>query len=143
MGVMNIVSFLNPKEVEQLGKIPSKAVCGYFENESTDPHYFIENKEFVEYMHTIIGDKGFNLSSLKNAAKQQINGYLYVIDLRTPEGIMGNVPPEDIIGAFKVENQQLVNNSYERNGSHKILTENGLVKLPPEMFDLLIEELKK
>jgi hypothetical protein len=140
---MNVVSFLNPKEVEQLGEIPSKAVCGYFENESTDPRHFVENKEFVQYMHTIIAEKGFNLPSLKDAAKQRINGYLYIIDLRTPEGIMGNVPPEDIIGAFKVENQQLVNNSYWRNGSHKILTENGLVKLPLDMCNLVIEDLKK
>jgi hypothetical protein len=140
---MNIVSFLKPDEVEQLGEIPSKAVCGYFENESTDPDHFIENAAFVQYMHSMIADKGFDLPSLKAAAKKQINGYLYIIDLRTPEGVIGNVPPEDIIGAFKVENQQLVDKSYWRNGSHKILTVNGLVKLPPDMFNLVIEGLKK
>jgi hypothetical protein len=139
---MNIVSLLTPEEVEKMGGLPPRATCGAFESEKMDPDKFIVNKEFVEFMHGIIGDKGPGVPSLREAAQRQMNGYLYIIDLRTPKGVMGNVPPEDIIGAFKVEDQKLVANSYWRNESHKIFSRNGLVKLPPEIFKLIIDELK-
>ena len=140
---MKILSLLSPLEIEQIDGIPSKAICGKFESENTDPMYFIENNEFTDLMHTLIERNGSNLTSLIDAAEKQKDGYLYIIDLRTPEGVMGNVPTEDIIGAFKVENGKMIGNSYWRNKSHKIFTKNGLVNLPPELFLLITDELKK
>lgn len=139
---MNVISLLKPREVEQLGGLSPIAICGSFQDETMDPEKFLVNKEFVQFMHNIIGNKGSELLSLKEAAQKQRNGYLYIIDLRTPGGVMGNVPTEDIIGAFKVEDKKLVTNSYWRNESHKIYTKNGLVKLPPELFLLVVNEIK-
>lgn len=55
-------------------------------------------KQFADNMHWVIENKGGELTSLKEAAKHQKEGYLYVIDFRTPQGIIGNVPSEDIAG---------------------------------------------
>lgn len=140
---MNILSLLTPEEVNKAGGLSSVVVCGMFEGEETKPEFFRENKFFVDFMHSIIETKGKELPSLNEVAKRQKNGYLYIIDFRTPEGIMGNVPPEDIIGAFKVENGEIVQNSYQRIIAHKIFTKNGLVKLPPGLNELFLEELRK
>ena len=139
----NVLSLLTPEEVEKIGGLPVKAICGEFEGDELLPEFFRVNPAFVDFMHSVIGTKGSGVLSLTEAAKNQKEGYLYVIDFRTPKGILGNVPSEDIIGAFKVENGKVIENSYQRNESHKIYTKNGLVKLPPGLYELLIEELKK
>ena len=140
---MNVISILTLKDVDQIGGLPSEAVCGRFDSGNLSPEHFRVNPVFVDFMHACIRTKGIELPSLTNAAKQQKNGYLYVIDFRTPDGIMGNVPPEDIVGAFQVENGVIIKNSYWRNDVHKIYTKNGLVKLPKDIHKLLIDELKK
>ncbi|MEO5890525.1 MAG: hypothetical protein ABIQ31_09745 [Ferruginibacter sp.] len=140
---MNILSLLTPEEVSKAGKLSPEVICGMFESKEPDPAFFRENKIFVDFMHYIIETKGNELPSLNEAAKDQKNGYLYLVDFRTPEGIMGNVPPEDIIGAFTVENGEIVQNSYQQNTAHKIYTKNGLVKLPPGLHELFIEALIK
>jgi rhodanese-related sulfurtransferase len=140
---MNIISLLKPRDVEQMGGIPENAICGKFEGEIMEPEYFKANEGFVDMMHAIIGTKGQNIRSLQEAAKKQQTGNVFVIDLRTPEGVMGEVPPEDIIGAFKIQDGKIVKNSYERNNKHKIFTKNGLVELPQELYKIVVDELKK
>jgi len=140
---LTMVSLLSPKQVKKKGNLPSKAICGKFENGIKSPEYFIENKDFVEFMHSTICNSVSSIVSLNEAARQQNEGFLYIIDFRTADGIMGDVPPEDIIGAFSVKNGMLVENSYQKNDQHKIYTKNGLVKLPPEIENLIIEELLK
>ena len=140
---LDVISLLSPKQINSKGGLPSIAICGKFENGINEPEYFIENNEFVDFLHTTIAIKAIDLKSLNDAAAQQKKGYLYIIDFRTPEGIMGNVPPEDIIGAFKVEDGSIVSNSYWRNDKHKIYTKNGLMKLPPGMDILITGELMK
>jgi hypothetical protein len=138
-----VISLLSPEQIKLKGNLPSKAICGKFENGINKPEYFIENIDFANFLHEVIADKAIDLKSLRDGARKQLEGYIYIIDFRTPEGIMGNVPSEDIIGAFKIENGTLVKNSYWRNDKYKIYTKNGLIKLPPEIDNLIIEELMK
>jgi hypothetical protein len=140
---MNVLSLLTPKDVDEIGGLPSEAVCGQFNSDDMSPENFRVNPVFVDFMHSIIGTKGIELASLKQAAQKQAKGYLYVIDFRTPDGIFGNVPPEDIIGAFQVDNAVVVKDSYKRNDKYEIFTKNGLLKLSSDMHDLLIQELKR
>lgn len=140
---MNVISILTPKDVDEIGGLPPEAVCGQFDSDNLSPEHFRVNPVFVEFMHTCIRTKGIELQSLRNAANQQKKGYLYIIDFRTPDGIMGNVPPEDIVGAFQVENGVIIKNSYRRNDAHKIYTKNGLVKLPKDIRELVINQIKK
>jgi hypothetical protein len=134
---------LTPQDVDEIGGLPSEAVCGQFDSDVLSPEHFLVNPVFVDFMHLFISTKGIELPSLMIAAKQQKDGYLYIIDFRTPDGIMGNVPTEDIIGAFQVKNGIIVKDSYWRNNLHKIYTKNGLVKLPSDLNIQFIDALKK
>ncbi len=93
-------------------------------------------------MHEKIAEYGLIDQDLQAAAVKQGEGYVYIIDLRTPEGPMGNVPTEDIIGAFKVEGGRVVPGSYQEMGTHRVMTANGLVRVPPDMHAFLVSGLK-
>lgn len=140
---MTTISVLSPEQIKKLGGLSPMMVCGTFDGEEMDPQSFTENKEFVKFLHKTISEKGAKLWSLREDARKRLKGYIYIIDLRTPEGVMGNVPIEDIIGSFRVEDTFLVANSYERNDLYNLFTKDGLMKLPPELSDLLVGELKK
>lgn len=137
-----VLSLLTPDEIDKIGNLPPIGICATFEGELTKPINFKVNKKFVDFMHQTINEKAPSLQSMKKAAIEQGHGYIYIIDFRTPDGIMGNVSPEDIIGAFKVEDGKIVTNSYQENDKHQIFTKNGLVKLPPGLDEILIEEIK-
>src|SRR5215471_14730430 len=59
----------------------------------------------------------------------------------TPEGPMGRVPPEDIVGAFAVKGGQLC--AYQPNDKHLVFSKNGLVQLPPSLAEIHVRELKR
>jgi hypothetical protein len=52
------------------------------------------------------------------------NGWVYIIDQRTPTP-GGQVPPEDIIGAFEVKDGDILPGSYRASPNHMILSPNG------------------
>ncbi len=68
---------------------------------------------------------------------------MYIVDLRTPEGPEGRVPPEGIIGAFEMKNGEIVRDSYSGNDNHLVFSAHGLVQLPPFLHEALIRELKR
>ena len=80
---------------------------------------------------------------LQAAAAQQVDGWVYIIDLRTPESPQGRVPPEDIIGAFEVRSGEVVPGSYQASEEHRVLTENGLVQLPSSLREAFVRELSR
>jgi hypothetical protein len=75
------------------------------------------------------------------SARQQGRGSVAIIDLRTPEGVAGNVPPEDIVGAFAVASGRL--GEYHTNPNYRAFTEHGLTRLPPNLHALHIRELMR
>ena len=140
---LKIISLLPPETVFKLEKLPSIAICGNLIPDKSKQGKFKENPEFVEFMHKFIEKNTHKTESFIQEALKQQNGYIYIIDFRTPNGIMGEVPPEDIIGAFQVKVGKVIENSYQRNTNHKVFTKNGIVKLPEELNILLIEEILK
>lgn len=141
---MKILSLLPPEEIMVPGgKISPVAICGHFEGETADPDTFMINPVFLDFLHETIRTKGPALHSLIQAAGRQHTGYLYIIDFRTPEGIMGNVPAEDIIGSFKVADGKLVADGYAANPSYKVFTKNGVTRLPPGLDKVFLDELRK
>lgn len=140
---LKVISLLPQETVFNLKKIPSIAICGNLMYDKSKQGEFKENTEFVEFMHKFIEKNTHKMESFIQEALKQQNGYIYIIDFRTPNGIMGDVPPEDIIGAFQVEEGKVIQDSYQRNTNHKVFTENGIVKLPEELNILLLEEILK
>lgn len=126
----NVLSILTPAEVEALGGLPGEAVVGVFRDRTTSLEQFRANAGFLRYLHEVIGTAGPGDPELNAAAAQQGQGWLYIIDLRTPDGPMGHVPPEDIIGAFEVAAGKVVGASYWANEHYRAHTRAGTIKLP-------------
>lgn len=113
---MEILSFLSPDQIAAIGKIPELAIIGCFEVVDGEKR-FRPNRAFVEYMHEVIKRTGPSIESIQAVALRQRTGYVYVIDLRTPDGPQGRVPTEDIIGAFEIKEGKILADSYWRTKS--------------------------
>src|SRR5262245_29225802 len=97
-----VLSLLTPEEVQSLGGLPGEAILGVYAGSTDSLETFRPNRTFIDFLHRVIADHGSCSAELAEGARQQRNGWLYVIDPRTPEGPNGNVGPEDIVGAFEV-----------------------------------------
>jgi len=140
---VQVLSFLKPEECAEHGGLPGVAIQGEFTDAERSVAGFRVNRAFVEFLHEVIRAAGPADPSMQEAAKQQGEGWLYIIDLRTPEGPEGQVPAEDIIGAFAVKAGKLVADSYSRNEGYRVLTKNGPVRLPPSLHDAMVRAALK
>jgi len=137
-----VVSLLPEDLVFRLG-LTRQAVVGVIvdSNRELTPENFRPNKAFVDLLHSTIATYGPELEPLREAARQQVTGWLYVIDGRTPTPT-GEVPPHDICGRFDLRDGVVVQDSYERNPNHDILSENGLFRLEPTLQQRLMDAVK-
>lgn len=143
-GPKDYVSCLTEERVLATG-LPAEAIIGVLTrplsgSEPITPAVFARNHAFVEFMQKVIGQRGPDLESLRAEARSQGDGWLYVVDqrARTPGG---QVPPEDIVGAFEVRSSQVVPGSYRPNPKHALLTANGFLQLGSELERCLLGEL--
>jgi hypothetical protein len=144
-GVTDYVTLIPPETFFARGLCP-EAVVGVvsrpvesIERITTD--VFSRNRVFVDFMHDVIARNAPDDPSFQAAARRQQDGYIYIIDQRTPDPA-GTVPPEDIVGAFKIVNGLADRESYWRNPKHVILSSsNGFFNLGPNLQKGLLEEL--
>lgn len=144
-GVKEFVSILGPDAVFEHG-LRAEAILGSLRPDATGdqritPERFQENPAFVQYLRTLVTDHVYRVEGLRRAARQQVDGYVYLIDARTPQPD-GQVPPADIIGAVRVQAAELVAGSYQHNPNHRLLTEHGFFRLPPELESILETDLR-
>jgi hypothetical protein len=69
--------------------LPAEAIIGVLTGplevgEAITPDVFARNRAFVEFMHAVIARRGPDLPELIAEAKRQGEGWVYVIDQRTP-----------------------------------------------------------
>jgi hypothetical protein len=136
-----VLSLLTPEEVDALGGLPSEALAGVFDSDELTVGGFRPNPKFVSFLHEVLATRGPLEAGLQKSAQTQQEGWLYVIDLRTPDGPQGRVPPEDIVGAFEVQNGGIVEGSYQPMETHQIYTGDGLVVLPEGLRRAFVDEL--
>ncbi len=139
-----VVSILDPGTAFTHG-LPTEAILGMVRPDATGgdwitPERFQENPAFVQYLRALISDRVYDVEGLRRAAQQQGEGYVYLIDARTPQPD-GQVPPADIIGAVKVQDGTLVVASYQHNPNHRLLTRDGFFRLPTELETILQTDL--
>ncbi len=137
MSDLRVLAILSPGDVTKLGGLPAEAIVGSFGPDGG----FRPNPAFLEFLQKLINTQGRFDPDLIAAAEEQGAGSVAVIDFRTPEGIMGTVPPEDIIGAFAVEDGKL--GEYFPSPLYRTHTENGTTQLPPPLAALHRRELMK
>lgn len=140
---MQVRSLLAPEEVAALGGMPPEAVAGTYPGESLALEDFRPNPVFIDFLHQVISTAGPHLPDMIAAARQQGEGWLYVIDGRTPNGPQGQVPFEDIIGGFQVESGEIIAGSYWPNEKHAVLTPDGLVTLNASLREAFVEALQR
>lgn len=133
------LSFLTPEQVSRLGQLPGEGVVGFFTGEGSGEQGFRPNRVFIDFMHEVLRTKGPEDAGLQAAAAAQGEGWVYVIDLRTPEGPQGRVPFHDVVGAFKVEAGLIVEGSYWANEDHRVFTRDGMVRLASSLHEALVE----
>lgn len=140
---LQVLAVLSPDETAAIGGLPNEAIAGLVGKGSQRPEVsaktFRPNPPFSAFMHHVIDTFGRHDPGLQEAARQQVSGSVSVIDLRTPEGVMGRVPLEDIVGIFEVQNGEL--GPYHPNDRHVVFSVNGLVQLPPPLNKLHTREL--
>ena len=143
-GPKDYVTCLSHEHVFQHG-LHSEAIIGVLlrpleSGETIKPSVFARNRAFVDFMHSVIARRGPELPGMIAEAKRQGEGWVYVIDQRTPTP-QGAVPPEDIVGAFEVKDGQVVPGSYHASPNHMILSANGFFRLGSELQPCLLEEI--
>lgn len=143
-GEKDHVILLPPEQAFSRGLAP-EAIVGVLtrplaEGESITPEVFARNSVFVQFLHAVIARRGPDLPGVAAEAERQGDGWVYLIDQRTrmPGGA---VPPEDIIGAFKVRAGRPVPGSYQASPRHQILSRDGFFRLSPDLRAVLLEEL--
>jgi hypothetical protein len=143
-GARDVVSCLPPEQVLPHGLAP-KAIIGLLKRplepgETITPPLFTRNRVFVDFLHELLARRAPQSPDCMAEAQRQGNGWVYLIDQRTPTPA-GRVPPEDIIGAFEIRNGAVVAGSYTRSPEHRLLSANGFFQLGDELTAYLMEEL--
>lgn len=133
---------LLPRDVVFEHGLPSRAIIGVFTGEQNqlDLEHFEENPEFLEVLHAVVARFGPHSRDLKRAARSQRTGSVFMIDQRTPTP-GGDVPPEDLIGAWSVDAGRL--GEYMPNPRYRAFGVNGSLRLPPDLERHLIGELTR
>lgn len=141
MGHVRVMSLVPPEEAAA-GGLPNETICGYWEESGAGgAPTFRENPAFVELLHRVIATAALADPSMREAAKRQGEGFLYVIDLRTPDGPQGDVPGVDVVGAFALNRGVLMAGSYQANPDHRLVTSDGAFVLPPGLNQAVVDEV--
>lgn len=143
-GVVAYVTLAPPGEVTKRGLVTQEIIGQLFDLHRADgpfePDNFARNRAFVDFMHGVIQKHAPAAPNLVAAAKIQANGWVHIIDGRTPTP-QGPVPAEDVLGAFQVKDGEIVPGSYQANPNRRILSRNGFFQLEPMLQQRLLDDL--
>ena len=136
----NCVSFLSPEEAFKVG-LAEEAIIGTVDSTlALTPAHFKRNAAFRKVLHEVIARVGPTLAELTAEARRQCQGCIYIIDERVKDPD-GKIEPEDILGAFRVIDGAIRADTYQMNENHRIVSENGLFRLPAKIQTELLKKL--
>lgn len=126
---------LSPLGKEELAKLTSKSEL--FLGRLIDPDKEIGpdnisyNADFLVVLHQVVRGLMVNDEDvLKQAASQQ-NGFVFIVDRRSPEG--EEVEKEDVIGIFLVNEFKTDISKYRPNPDYKLISIRGVGQFPDEV----------
>jgi hypothetical protein len=96
------------------------------------------NPGFVRFLQQSLARHGPTLRGLLDAARSQREGFVYIIDARTPTP-NGDVPVEDISGAFAVRSGSL--GAFTANEHYRAVGRHGLMRMDPALEHLFLGDL--
>jgi hypothetical protein len=143
-GMQDLVTLMPPQPAYARGLAP-ECIVGHLlkpldRGGAISHENFAQNKVFVDFLHEVIALYGPAQRGLNAEAERLGDGWVYVIDARTPTP-GGEVPLYDIIGGFRIEGGAVVLGSYVRNPNHLILSPQGFFRLEPALQERLLAEL--
>jgi hypothetical protein len=144
-GERNVVSLLEPDWVSRHGLRPDAVVAVLPTGAALDdvrPDDVRENGPFLRLLSRAIFENADQHEMLRREAEVQGDGYVYLLDGRTPDP-GGRVPPNDIIGALEVRGGALVAGSYRHNPRHRLFTTAGWFLLVPAIEIALQSRLRE
>lgn len=135
-GTMDVVTLMPPALTKD-GGVASDAIIGVRDavpdvSAPITAENLKPNPNFIMLLHDVIASHAPDLPGLQEAAREQGDGHVYVVDARTKTPA-GDVPPHDILGAFEVKDGAVVQGSYQLNPSHQLFSADGLFRLEPEL----------
>lgn len=143
-GKVAYVTLASPEDAGRRGLVSQEIIGQLLDAQRADdlfaPDNFARNRVFVDFLHEVIRKHGLSVTNLIAAARRQADGWVYIIDGRTPTP-EGPVPPEDILGGFEVRRGEAVPDSYRANPNHRLLSQHGFFQLDPVLQARLLGEL--
>jgi hypothetical protein len=143
-GKVAYVTLASPEDAGRRGLVSQEIIGQLLDAQRADdlfaPDNFARNRVFVDFLHEVIRKHGLSVPNLIAAARKQADGWVYIIDGRTPTP-EGPVPPEDILGGFEVSQGEVVPDSYRANPNHRLLSQHGFFQLDPVLQARLLDEL--
>lgn len=121
-----------------IGQVTGDAEMG----RSLTPETIVANGAFHDFLHDVVERHAPTTPSFADDARRQRDGWIFVVDQRTPTP-GGRVPPEDVIGGFEVRGGHVVADSYQRIPAHRLMTERGFFQLGVELEQCLLTELEQ
>lgn len=142
----SVLSLLPPDHVFKNG-LPGAAILGSMKQapnaggEITADNV-VPNPGFVTFLQEFISRNTPADPAFQRAARKQGEGWVYVIDGRTPTP-KGDVPLEDVVGGFRVQDGALVEGSYHPMNSYRVIGANGVMRLDGFLLPRLIDALQQ
>ena len=141
-----------PHEVVFDHGLPSQAVAGEVFGEVVQrattndpgeikPEQFAQNSAFVQFLHASLARHAPHCPGVLQEAARQRDGWVYIIDGRSPDP-QGTVPPEDVIGKLEVVDGR-VTGQYAGSKRHRILGSHGLMQLDPWLEERFMQDLHR
>jgi len=102
------------------------------------------NRDFLVHVHALVRDEMVNHEDVIAQAKEQPNGFVFIIDRRSPVTLVGSestqVDKEDIIGIFLCNDQTTSREKYRPNPDYVLISNKGVAQFP-EAVESKIAEL--
>jgi len=140
------VHLLSPFSKEELKNIRSKSELFYGRliepSLGVLPGNISFNRDFLVHLHSLVRDTMVNDPEVIANAKEQPNGFVFIIDRRSPAAAdksEKHVDKEDIIGIFLCNDFKTDGSKYRPNPDYRIVTEKGVSILPEEVEKRLRE----
>lgn len=103
------------------------------------------NKDFLVHIHAMVRDVMVNDPDVIEKAKEQSNGFVFIIDRRSPATTTAtgdNVDKEDIIGIFLCNDFKTDTTKYRPNPDYLLISSRGISQLPVAVEEKLIDLLR-
>jgi hypothetical protein len=108
------------------------------EPDGIDYDRFKPNPAFAEFLHATLAKHVAQCPEVLSQAKQRRDGFVQIIDARSPPTPGGDVPAADVIGIVAIKEGKPI--AYRGMSRYEPLGRNGLMRLDPWLEARFMEE---